>query len=302
MSRGSGIAERTSRNSVPYPLFSILVICPKTVLNGVIAGSDANADQVVEIAVGQAFDVQIDGRAVEFQVRKIDGVDFVFADCERSQGMMKFLRFISRASAASARTKRIGQLCDREDTLGVEPFALLLRHAGEQAEFVLLRGPLTAAGLEFALATMPVQHKVGRRIVSQECGDVFDPFLHLACQRRELHLQRRMAVAVHDLTKAHLASNRFGEYERVERERQLVVFGKFVRKFKMIWNELDGPAPSFGGHLFDSLQARFQIIRPQAHVGGEAPRRVLEIIERWADESRGRSRESIANKRLSPSL
>ena len=64
------------------------------------------ADQVVKLAVGQTFDVQIDGRAVECQVRKVGGVDFVLADCERSQGWMKFLRFMPRASTASARAKR----------------------------------------------------------------------------------------------------------------------------------------------------------------------------------------------------
>src|SRR5262249_14282279 len=96
------IAERRKdiEKFLPYPIFSILIISPKAVLNGLIADSDANADQVVEIAIGQAFDVQIDGRSVEFRVRKIDGVDFVFADCERSQGMMKFLRFIMPAWAA----------------------------------------------------------------------------------------------------------------------------------------------------------------------------------------------------------
>ena len=78
-------SRKDIEKSFPYPLFFILVICPKTVLNGVFAGSDANANQVVEIAVGQAFDIQIDRRAVEFRVRKIDGVDFVLADCERSQ-------------------------------------------------------------------------------------------------------------------------------------------------------------------------------------------------------------------------
>ena len=125
---------------------------------------------------------------------------------------------------------------------------------------------------------MPVQHKVGRRIVGQECGDVLDPFLHLAGQRRELHLQRSVAVAMRDLTKAHLASNRFGEYERVERERQLMVFGEFVSEFETIWDELDGPAPSFGGHSLHSLQVRFQVVRSQAHVDSDAPRHVLEII------------------------
>jgi hypothetical protein len=94
----------------PNPLFSILVICPKTVLNVLTAGSKANADQVVEIAIGQAFDVQVNGRAVDCQVRKIGSMDFVLSDCERSQGMTKVFWLMSRASAVSARVKRIGQL------------------------------------------------------------------------------------------------------------------------------------------------------------------------------------------------
>ena len=46
--------------------------------------------------VTQAFDIQIDRRAIEFRVRKVDGMDLVFADRERPQGMMKFFLFASR--------------------------------------------------------------------------------------------------------------------------------------------------------------------------------------------------------------
>jgi hypothetical protein len=168
----------------------------------------------------------------------------------------------------------------------VELFTIFLRHAREQAEFVLLRGALTTTGIEFALATMPVQQKVGRRIGGQECCDAFDPFLHLVFQRRELHLPRCKAVAVHDLTKAYLASNRFGEYERVEREGQRVVFRKLVLKCKTIWNELNGSAPTLGGHLFDCQQTRFQVMRPQAQVGGKEPRRIPESL-RTDSEQKG---------------
>ena len=81
---------------VPYPLLPVLVIGPKAVLNSTIAGSDANADQVVEIAIRQTFDIQIDGRAVEFRIQEIDGVYLVLADRERPQRMMKFLLLASQ--------------------------------------------------------------------------------------------------------------------------------------------------------------------------------------------------------------
>ena len=87
--------RKDAEEFVPYPLLPVLVVGPEAVLNGAIAGSDANSDQVVEIAVGQTFDIQIDGRAIEFRVRKADGVDLVLADCERPQRMMIFLLFAS---------------------------------------------------------------------------------------------------------------------------------------------------------------------------------------------------------------
>jgi hypothetical protein len=102
-----------------------------------------------------------------------------------------------------------------------------------------------AALLEFALVAMPLQNEVRWRIVCQECGDVLNPFLHLASQRRELHLKRSVVVAVRDLTETHLASNCSGEHERVEREQQLIVFCELVGEFETACDELDGPAPTF---------------------------------------------------------
>src|SRR5262245_10693070 len=43
----------------PYELLLVFIICPKAMLNSTIAGSDADADQVVKIAIGQTFDIQI---------------------------------------------------------------------------------------------------------------------------------------------------------------------------------------------------------------------------------------------------
>jgi hypothetical protein len=104
---------------VPYALFSVLVVGPKAILNSIIAGSDAGADQIVRVAIRQTFDIQIDGRAVEFRVREIDDVYLVFADRERPQRMMKFFLLASQFAAASTRTKCVGQLGNREDALAV---------------------------------------------------------------------------------------------------------------------------------------------------------------------------------------
>ena len=66
---------------------------------------------------------------------------------------------------------------------------------------------------------------------------------------------------MHDLAESYLASDRFGQYERVEREQQLVLFGEFVSEFETIGDKLGSPAPTFGGDPFNGLQARFQIVR-----------------------------------------
>ena len=52
-------------------------VCPQTVLAGGCAVADTNADKVVEIAVRQSFDIQIDGRAFDLQLRAADDVDLL---------------------------------------------------------------------------------------------------------------------------------------------------------------------------------------------------------------------------------
>jgi hypothetical protein len=54
------------------------------VVNGAVAVSDANSDEVVEIAIRKTFDIQVDRRAIEFLVLDLDGMDLVFANRERS--------------------------------------------------------------------------------------------------------------------------------------------------------------------------------------------------------------------------
>lgn len=49
-------------------------VCPKAVLDGGFPVADAHADEVVEIAVGQALDIQIDGRAFDLEFRGLPTV------------------------------------------------------------------------------------------------------------------------------------------------------------------------------------------------------------------------------------
>ena len=111
--------HKDGKEFVPYALLPVLVVGPKAVLNGTMAGADANANQVVEIAIRQSFDIQIDGCAIEFRVQKVDGVDLVLADGERPQRLMKFLRLASEFPAASTWTKCVRQLVDRENSPAV---------------------------------------------------------------------------------------------------------------------------------------------------------------------------------------
>ena len=122
--------RQSTQEFAPYSLLFVFIVSPKSVLNSLIAGTEANADQVVEIAVGQAFDIQIDGGAVELRVQKIDDMDLVLADCESPSTNDEISPLTLGFSAASTRTKCIGQLGNREDSLAVKPFAFLVRHPG----------------------------------------------------------------------------------------------------------------------------------------------------------------------------
>src|SRR6516162_3392090 len=142
--------------------------------------------------------------------------------------MMMFLWLASRLPGSTTRTRCVGELRDREDAFAVEPVAIFFRYAGQQTEFILFSRLHVAPSFELAHAAMSVQHKVRRRITGQECSDLFDLLSYLTCEGGYLHLQRSLAIALHDLAQGYLTSKRFGEQERVEHEEQLVFLFKFV--------------------------------------------------------------------------
>ena len=73
---------------------------PQAVLDGGFAVADAHADEVVEIAVGQALDIQIDGRAFDLQFRAADDVDFLLPNRQRLQRVVIFLPFVAQSAWA----------------------------------------------------------------------------------------------------------------------------------------------------------------------------------------------------------
>ena len=79
---------RDSRKNVqefaPYELL-LLFICPKAMLTSTVGGSDANADQVIEIATRQTFDMEIYFGSVEFRDEEIDNVNLFLADRQCTQ-------------------------------------------------------------------------------------------------------------------------------------------------------------------------------------------------------------------------
>jgi len=64
----------------PNPLLPRCVVGPEGMLNGAVGGYDSNSDKVIEIAVGQAFDIEIDCGAVELWLPNTDCMNLILAD------------------------------------------------------------------------------------------------------------------------------------------------------------------------------------------------------------------------------
>ena len=76
--------------------------------------ADAHTDEVVEIAVGQALDIQIDGRAFELEFQAADDVDFLLPNRQRLERVMKFLALVGLSSGPAARAECVGEQRDEK--------------------------------------------------------------------------------------------------------------------------------------------------------------------------------------------
>ena len=81
----------------PYSLFLLGRVRPQAVLHRRTAISDSHADQVVEIAVGQAFDVQIHRRPFNLELRSTHGVNLLFPDGQGLQRVVILLPLVPQS-------------------------------------------------------------------------------------------------------------------------------------------------------------------------------------------------------------
>src|SRR5580693_7568519 len=116
---------------------------------------------------------------------------------------------------------------------------------------------------------MSVQHKVGRGAAAQKCSGVLDPLSCLLGEDKCVDIQSRIIVAMHDFTEANLTTKRFGQHERIERQKQFVFFGNLVARLESIGDEYSRSATALGGHPFNGLEAGFHFLCLPTHVASE---------------------------------
>jgi len=92
---------------------------PQAVLNSRFAVSDEHADEVVQIAVRQPLDIQINGRAFDLEFRTANDVDFLLPNRQRLQRVVILLPFIAQPFGSATGPERVGKLDDAEYTFSV---------------------------------------------------------------------------------------------------------------------------------------------------------------------------------------
>src|SRR6476646_8886878 len=122
------------------PNFGLVLdsIRPEAVLDGGVLVAYAYADEIVEIAVGQTLDIQIDGGASDLEFRATDNVDFVLPNRQRLKRVVVLLTFIAQTLGPAPWPEHIGELRHGEDAFAAEFLALIRAHAGQQAEVIHL--------------------------------------------------------------------------------------------------------------------------------------------------------------------
>src|SRR5687768_11643822 len=110
-----------------------------------------DTNEVIKIAIWKPFDIQIHRRAFKLYFRAANNVDFLLPDRQRFERMIE-----SKTCAfwSAARSERVGELSDTENTPAVKAFALFRRHTRHQAEIVFFNCLLTASESKFALDAM----------------------------------------------------------------------------------------------------------------------------------------------------
>src|SRR5690349_2273482 len=107
-------------------------------LNILVAIFVIQSNQIVQAAIRNAFDIDVDRPVWQLKVRRPEHVHAIPLDREGLEGGLVFRARGGGARGVPPWTVGVGELVDGEDTLLVLPLAFLLLHGGEEAEVVRL--------------------------------------------------------------------------------------------------------------------------------------------------------------------
>ena len=95
-------------------------VSPQAVLHDSLSSFDADADEVIEIAIWKPLDIQKDRCTLDLQFWAADDVDFSLSNREGFQGMVILLALGSEPLWPPAWPEDVGELRDGEDAFAVE--------------------------------------------------------------------------------------------------------------------------------------------------------------------------------------
>ena|ERR1035441_10014000 len=120
--------RENAKKLAPNPPLVLDAVRPKTILGSRITASQANANQIVEVAVRQPFYVEVDRRAFNLYFWITEDVDFLLPNGQCPQRVAILFWFIAQLFRMPARAEGVGQLGHSEDPFIVEFPPFLFRH------------------------------------------------------------------------------------------------------------------------------------------------------------------------------
>jgi len=147
---------------LPNATFVRWAVGPKTVLDGGVAHSDPNPNQVVEVPVWQALNIEVNRSTFDLHSWTAYDVDFSFSDRSGLQRVVISLSLVLQFFWAVPGSEGVRELGDGEDAFAVESGALFFCHISQKTEIVSVDSFLPATRLKLTFSTVPVQNEIRR--------------------------------------------------------------------------------------------------------------------------------------------
>ena len=103
-------AVENAKEFSPNPPLVLHAVRPQAVLDGrcaITLQCQESANEVVEIFIGQALDVQVNWRAFYLEFRVTCDVDLLLPNCERFQRVVIFLAFVAESLWAAGVARNV---------------------------------------------------------------------------------------------------------------------------------------------------------------------------------------------------